>query len=178
MHTPNATHDPALQSGIESSNSGTTNFPIQNLPYGRFHICPVEPWQIGVAIGAHGRASPIIANGQAFKLPHVQTKASDADTPHFGPNKRLDYELEPGWFIGPGNALGDPIPMERTEEHLFSVTLLNDWPAHDIQAWKYQPPAPFLTKNFAFTVSPWPVAGSPYPAPARAGSDWEKRWER
>jgi len=256
----NPTHNPALKSWVESANSGSTDFPIQNLPYGRFRTHPAESWRIGVAIGDqildikaaglfpdadmhalmslnrlarsalrlrlseglrvgsqdqahwssclvaqreaelttpcpvgdytdfytgihhatavgklfrpdqplmpnykwvpigyHGRASSIIASGQSFKRPHGQTKAPDAETPDFGPSKRLDYELELGWFIGQGNALGEPIPMERAEAHLFGVSLLNDWSARDLQAWEYQPLGPFLAKNFASTVSPWLV---------------------
>ena len=47
-----ATHDPALRSCVPSANDGLTDFPIQNLPYGRFKRQGVdEPWRIGVAIG-------------------------------------------------------------------------------------------------------------------------------
>ena len=31
-----ATHDPALRSWVPSANDGMTDFPLQNLPYGRF----------------------------------------------------------------------------------------------------------------------------------------------
>jgi len=34
-------------------------------------------------------------------------------------------------------------------------TIFNDWSARDIQAWEYQPLGPFLSKNFASTISPW-----------------------
>jgi fumarylacetoacetase len=40
---------------------------------------------------------------------------------------------------------------------VFGLCLLNDWSARDIQAWEYQPLGPFLSKNFATTVSPWVV---------------------
>ena len=47
-----ATHDPALRSWVPSANQPGTDFPIQNLPYGRFRRKGVEePWRIGVAIG-------------------------------------------------------------------------------------------------------------------------------
>ena len=92
-------------------------------------------------------------SGQAFKRPHGQTKAPDAVAPSFGPCQRLDYELELGFFIGPGNALGEPIAIGEAEDHLFGVCLLNDWSARDLQAWEYQPLGPFLAKNFATTLS-------------------------
>ena len=86
----------------------------------------------------------------------------------------LDYELELGAFLGPGNAMGHPIPVADAEDHLFGVCLLNDWSARDIQSWEYQPLGPFLAKNFATSISPWIVtldALEPFrsPAPPRAG---------
>ena len=53
------THDPAARSWVESANADDTDFPLQNLPFGRFRRAVVagafsvqEPWRIGVAIGA------------------------------------------------------------------------------------------------------------------------------
>jgi fumarylacetoacetase len=37
------------------------------------------------------------------------------------------------------------------------MCLFNDWSARDVQGWEYQPLGPFLSKNFASTVSPWVV---------------------
>ncbi len=271
----NATHDPKLRSWVDSANTLETDFPIQNLPFGRFRRAgTTEPWRIGVAIGDHvldlklaaeaegwsaeaqvmlaslalgdlnvfmarssiarsvlraelsaalaagstrrealerallprgeaqmtvpcaigdytdfytgihhattvgklfrpdnpllpnyrwvpigyhGRASSIGVSGQQFRRPMGQTK-SEAETPVFGPSQRLDYELELGFLIGPGNALGDPIAIDAAEDHLFGVCLLNDWSARDLQAWEYQPLGPFLANNFATTVSPLVVS--------------------
>jgi len=264
MNTLNATHDLALRSWVDSANVAGCDFPVQNLPFGRFRPGSTdEPFRIGVAIGDqvldlkaakvvdhadmnrlmaatpaeravlrtalseglqqgspkqgdwelalyaqaavemtlpcrigdytdfytgihhatavgklfrpdqpllpnykwvpigyHGRASSIIASGQHFKRPQGQTKAPGSDAteaPSFGPSKRLDYELELGFLIGQGNALGEPIAIADAEQHLFGVTLLNDWSARDLQAWEYQPLGPFLAKNFASTLSPWIV---------------------
>ena len=257
----NATHDPKLRSWVASANEAGSDFPIQNLPFGRFRAAgSTEAFRIGVAIGDqvldlraaglvdsddmnalmaagtqerqalraalsaglaegsdkqatwskallaqaqaemtvpcrigdytdfytgihhattigklfrpdqplmpnykwvpigyHGRASSIGVSGQVFKRPQGQTKAPDAAEPSFGPSKRLDYELELGFLVGCGNALGEPIAIGEAEEHLFGVTLLNDWSARDLQAWEYQPLGPFLAKNFASTLSPWIV---------------------
>lgn len=48
-----ATHDPALQSWVASANAPDTEFPIQNLPFGRFRRRGVvnDGWRIGIAIG-------------------------------------------------------------------------------------------------------------------------------
>lgn len=77
--------------------------------------------------------------------------------PSFGSCKLLDFELEMACFIGPGNRLGEPIPVEKADEHIFGMVLMNDWSARDIQKWEYVPLGPFLAKNFSTTVSPWVV---------------------
>lgn len=48
-------------------------------------------------------------------------------------------------------AIGD------AEDHVFGLTLFNDWSARDIQGWEYQSLGPFPSKNFASTVSTWLV---------------------
>jgi fumarylacetoacetase len=116
---------------------------------------PLLPNYKWVPIGYHGRASTIGVSGQTFPRPVGQTMAPGAQTPDFGPSKRLDYELEIGVFIGVGNDRGERIALQEAERHVFGLCLLNDWSARDIQAWEYQPLGPFLSKNFASTISPW-----------------------
>jgi fumarylacetoacetase len=118
---------------------------------------PLLPNYKWVPIGYHGRASSIAVSPQAFHRPVGQSMSPGAATPLVGPAKRLDIELELGVFIGAGNPGGEPIPMDQAEDHVFGVCLLNDWSARDIQAWEYQPLGPFLSKNFATTISPWIV---------------------
>lgn len=129
---------------------------------------PLLPNYKWIPIGYHGRSSSIGVSGQAFPRPKGQTKAPDADTPSFGPCKRLDYEMEMGIYIGGGNELGDSIALDDTDEHVFGMCLFNDWSARDIQGWEYQPLGPFLAKNFASTVSPWIVTNEAL-APFRMG---------
>jgi len=251
---------PSLRSWVTSANEPESDFPIQNLPYGRFRMSPDTGWRIGVAIGNqvldleksglidhndmnlllsmnvsdrikirnsisnglklgsaeralfeaallpmnelelglpcdvgdytdfyvgihhatavgklfrpdnpllpnydwvpigyHGRSSTLIASGINFKRPLGQVKAVDAEQPSLLPTNRLDFELELGVIIGKGNSQGSSIPLDEAEEHVFGITLFNDWSARDIQAWEYQPLGPFLGKNFASTVSPWIV---------------------
>lgn len=116
-------------------------------------LLPNYPW---VPIGYHGRASSVGLGGP-LRRPRGQTRA-DQGVPHFGPSRRLDYELELGLWVGVGNELGSPVSMAEAEDCLFGVSLLNDWSARDIQAWEYQPLGPFLAKNFATSVSPWLVS--------------------
>jgi fumarylacetoacetase len=260
MNLLDETHDPALKSWVESANDPATDFPIQNLPFGRFRAkgtstslrigvaigdqvldlaaaglidtddmnalmaadqderrrlrraisaflradcgdpraraCLVAqadvdmglPCRIGdytdfytsihhattvgkqfrpenpllpnykwVPIGYHGRASSIGVSGEAFARPHGQIKPPDADAPSVGPTRRLDYELELGVFIGAPNERGDAVSMIEAESRVFGMALFNDWTARDIQPWEYQPLGPFLSKNFASTLSPWIV---------------------
>ena len=128
---------------------------------------PLLPNYKWVPIGYHGRSSSIVISGQPIRRPLGQTQGA-AGTPNFGPSQRLDYELELGFLIGTGNALGEPIAIEQAEAHLFGVLLFNDWSARDIQPWEYQPLGPFLSKNFGSTLSPWVVtmeALAPFRAP-------------
>jgi len=105
----------------------------------------------------HGRASSVVASGAPVSRPAGQIKPSREGPPGFAVSRSLDYELEVGMFIGPGNNLGDPIPIEKAEGHIFGFCLLNDWSARDLQAWESQPLGPFLSKSFATTISPWIV---------------------
>ena len=118
---------------------------------------PLLPNYKWVPIGYHGRASSIRISGHSFPRPIGQLMPPGAETPTLAPCKRLDYELEMGIFIGTGNALGTRIGIDAAESHVFGLCLLNDWSARDIQGWEYQPLGPFLSKNFASTLSPWIV---------------------
>ena len=122
-----------------------------------------------VPIGYHGRASSIVVSDTPVVRPVGQRKGPNDVEPTVGPSRSLDYECEVGVFIGVGNALGDTIPLQAAEQHMFGLCLVNDWSARDVQAWEYQPLGPFLAKNFATTVSPWVVtldALEPFRAPA------------
>ncbi len=135
---------------------------------------PLLPNYKWVPIGYHGRSSSIGVSGQRFARPWGQLKG-EADAPTFAPCKRLDYELELGFFVGPPNQPGTVLDMAQAEASLFGATLLNDWSARDVQAWEYQPLGPFLAKNFATTISPWIVtmeALAPFRVPfTRAAAD-------
>jgi fumarylacetoacetase len=137
---------------------------------------PLLPNYKWVPIGYHGRGSSIVVSGTRIMRPRGQTKPPEQAQPAFGPSRRLDYEAELGFVVGPGNRLGKSIPVKEGLNHIFGVVLLNDWSARDIQAWEYQPLGPFLAKSFATTISPWIVtmeALEPYrcPAFARAAED-------
>jgi fumarylacetoacetase len=129
---------------------------------------PLLPNYKWVPIGYHGRASSLVVSGTPVQRPAGQRKGPSDAVPSVGPSRSLDYELELGAFIGPGNPLGEPIPLASAESQLWGLCLLNDWSARDLQSWEYQPLGPFLAKNFASTISPWVVtmeALAPFRAP-------------
>ena len=137
---------------------------------------PLLPNYKHVPVGYHGRASSVVVSGTPVRRPHGQRKPAAEPAPSFGPSRNLDFELELGVWIGPGNELGTPIAVSAAAEHIAGFCLLNDWSARDIQAWEYQPLGPFLGKSFCTTVSPWvvtPEALAPFriPQPGRPEGD-------
>jgi fumarylacetoacetase len=135
---------------------------------------PLTPNYKWMPIGYHGRSSSIGISGQDFHRPRGQRLPPGEAGPLFAPSVRLDYELELGVFLGNGNSLGSTIPVEIAESHVFGLCLLNDWSARDLQAWEYQPLGPFLSKNFATTISPWIVslqALAPFRTPHTRAAD-------
>ena len=118
---------------------------------------PLLPNYKWLPVGYHGRASSVVPSGTPVRRPQGQAKGPDDAAPRFGPSRFLDYEVELGFFVGPGNALGRPVEIAEVWEHIFGFCLLNDWSARDMQAWEYQPLGPFLGKSFATTISPWVV---------------------
>ena len=115
------------------------------------------PNWLHLPVAYHGRASSIVVSGTDIVRPKGQTKPADAENPIFGASKLMDFELEMGFFIGKGNNLGNSISVDKAEEHIFGIVIVNDWSARDIQAWEYVPLGPFLAKNFATSISPWVV---------------------
>lgn len=112
---------------------------------------------VHLPVGYHGRASSIILSGQDVRRPCGQTRPDADEPPIYGPSQLLDFELETGFFVGDGNDLGSPIPIDEASDHIFGMVLVNDWSARDIQGWEYEPLGPFLGKSFATTISPWVV---------------------
>lgn len=129
---------------------------------------PLLPNYKHIPIGYHGRASSVVASGTPVRRPKGQTMADGADAPVYGPSKLLDYELEVGFFVGPGNPLGGSLTVDEAEARIFGFCLVNDWSARDVQKWEYQPLGPFLAKSFLTSVSPWVVTAealAPYRVP-------------
>jgi fumarylacetoacetase len=115
------------------------------------------PNWLHLPVAYHGRASSVVVSGTDLRRPSGQMNPDNAPAPAFGPSRSVDFELELGLFVGPGNMLGEPIPIDRAAEHIFGFVLVNDWSARDIQKWEYVPLGPFLAKSFGTSISPWVV---------------------
>ena len=106
-----------------------------------------ENWH-HIPVAYHGRASTLMVSGTPLRRPYGP----------IGPGARartgaLDVECELGYVCGP-SATG-PIAIDRAEEHIFGVVLVNDWSARDVQRFEYEPLGPFLGKSFATSMSAW-----------------------
>jgi fumarylacetoacetase len=136
---------------------------------------PLMPNFKWLPIAYHGRASSIELSGTHFPRPLGQGRLPGEEHPTYGPVRWLDYEVEFGLFVGPGNKRGEPVALKDAESQLFGVCLLNDWSARDVQGWESMPLGPFLAKSFISTISPWVVtleALAPFRcAQTRADSD-------
>jgi fumarylacetoacetase len=153
--------------------SATLHLPVQIPGYTDFYSSKEHATNVGsmfrdpknallpnwseMPIGYNGRASSVVVSGTPVRRPNGQLKLPDQERPVFGGCRKLDIELEIGFIVGRGNALGEPIACADAEAHIFGMVLLNDWSARDIQQWEYVPLGPFNAKTFATTISPWIV---------------------
>ncbi len=139
---------------------------------------PLLPNYKYVPIAYHGRASSIVISGRKIRRPNGQINSDDKTEPKFMPSRRLDYEAEIGFFVGTSTGFGQMIPIRQAESHIWGACIVNDWSARDIQRWEYQPLGPFLSKNFATSISPWVVtleALAPFRAPAFVRGEGEPK---
>ncbi|MBH0118046.1 fumarylacetoacetase [Rhodococcus sp. CX] len=114
---------------------------------------PLLPNWKHLPVGYHGRAGTIVASGTDIRRPHGLRPETDG-VPSYGPSRRLDIEAEMGFVLG-SPVPGGRVPLSEADNHVFGLTLTNDWSARDIQNYEYVPLGPNLGKSFATTISPW-----------------------
>lgn len=119
---------------------------------------PLLPNWKHIPIGYHGRANSIVVSGTPFKRPKGQLCANESQAPVYAPSQQIDFELEMAFIISQKTFMGETITPDKAKEHIFGLSLFNDWSARDIQRWEYVPLGPFLGKSFASSLSPWVVS--------------------
>jgi fumarylacetoacetase len=117
----------------------------------------LSPNWLAMPVAYHGRASSVVVSGTDIQRPKGQYVPEGQTTPVFGPTQQLDFELETAFVVGKSTALGETVPIGQAEDYIFGLLLFNDWSARDVQRWESRPLGPFLSKNFASSVSPWVV---------------------
>lgn len=119
---------------------------------------PLLPNWKHIPIGYHGRANSIVVSGTSFKRPKGQLCAHEAEPPVYAPSRQIDFELEMAFILSQKTLLGETITPDKAKDHIFGLSLFNDWSARDIQRWEYVPLGPFLGKSFASSLAPWIVS--------------------
>ena len=125
-------------------------------------VPPRQPAAAELQVGADRLSRPRVVDRRQRRSrsarPHGQIKAPDADGRALGPTPAPGLRARARRLHrhGPTRSASRS-SMEDAEERVFGLALFNDWSARDIQPWEYQPLGPFLSKNFASTLSPWIV---------------------
>jgi fumarylacetoacetase len=118
---------------------------------------PLLPNFKHMPVAYHSRVSSIVPSGTPCSRPWGQIKSKEASSPRFAPTECLDFECEIGFYVGKGTQLTQTISLEEASEHIFGLSLLNDWSARDMQTWESAPLGPFLAKSFMTSISPWVI---------------------
>jgi fumarylacetoacetase len=129
-----------------------------------FHVTPREGRKPRVMheafkslpVAYNSRATTVGVDGEPVLRPNGQLKDRVTEQLSFGPSQNMDYELEFGVFIGPGNRYGEPVNIDDAEDLIWGYVLVNDWSARDIQLFESML-GPFLSKSLRTTISPWVV---------------------
>jgi len=153
----------SVQMELPAQIGGYTDFSCSYTHMGGMRGGEPAPNFFRFPIGYNGRASSIRPSGSVVIRPRGQWAAgapagspTDGDV-RFGPEPRLDFELEFAAYVGEGNALGSSLSVDRAADRLFGYCLLNDWSARGIQMLEMGGLGPFLGKSFLTTISPWVV---------------------
>lgn len=105
------------------------------------------------------RSSSVVVSGTSVRRPYGMLRVpSSSGEFEFVPSRRMDYELELGFFVSKPAEYGKVIKgADEAKEHIFGFVLLNDWSARDVQFTEMIPLGPFNGKASATTISPWVV---------------------
>lgn len=105
----------------------------------------------------NGRTSSLAVSGTPITRPCGIFPSKPGAPPTFQAEGKLDFELEMGVWISNSVPRGARLSIADAKEHIFGITLLNDWSARQIQFFEMQPLGPFHSKGSLTSVSPWIV---------------------
>lgn len=106
----------------------------------------------------NSRVSSVLPTPSSIPRPkNVSFSAGMDSSPIYGPSKKLDFELEMGYFVSQPIPYGATMPIEDAKQHIFGFVLLNDWSARDHQLFEMRPLGPFHSKGFGTSISNWIV---------------------
>jgi len=77
---------------------------------------------------------------------NVYFSAGVDSQPAYGPTRKLDFELEMGFYVSTPVAYGEGMPIGNARDHIFGFVMLNDWSARDHQLFEMRPLGPFHSK--------------------------------
>ncbi|GAB7358366.1 hypothetical protein MBLNU230_g2436t1 [Neophaeotheca triangularis] len=123
----------------------------------------------------NSRVSSILPTPASIPRPKNVSFPSGLDsTPTYGASRKLDFELEMGFFVSKPIPYGQTMPIADAKEHIFGFVMLNDWSARDHQLFEMRPLGPFHSKGFGTSISNWIVpmeALEPFSCPPNTTQD-------
>lgn len=88
----------------------------------------------------NSRVSSVLPTPSTIPRPsNVYFKDGLDSEPTYGPTRRLDFELEMGYYVSKPVPWGESMPIAEAQEHIFGFCLLNDWSARDHQLFEMRP---------------------------------------
>ncbi|EME48928.1 hypothetical protein DOTSEDRAFT_19422 [Dothistroma septosporum NZE10] len=104
----------------------------------------------------NSRVSSVVSTPTDIRRPkNVYFKAGMDTDPEYGPTRKMDFELEMGFFVSKPVPFGDDMPIGDAKNHIFGFVLLNDWSARDHQLFEMRPLGPFHSKGMGTSISNW-----------------------
>lgn len=128
------------------------------IPKNWFYVCPISPSRQRTATTEdhiannpplppsqapsvyNSRVSSILPTPSTIPRPSNVYFSNGIDSePTYGPTRKLDFELEMGYFLSKPIPWGERLDIKDAKEHIFGFVLLNDWSARDHQLFEMRP---------------------------------------
>jgi fumarylacetoacetase len=106
----------------------------------------IPPNFFHIPLAYNGRSSSIIPSPHPIRRPNGAIRVPETDAPVHEASRKLDFELEMGYFVSKPVPYGSTLSIENAAEHIFGFVLLDDWSSRDIQGFEMTPLGPFNSK--------------------------------